>query len=139
MAVVIVIVAMSLLVVAMAAVCLRPEAFAAGLSRVGWGLSAFLGTVAAGTAPLLAFFTASLCGARLSAGGEAMALASLGYGPLRTWRSLWPLWMLLSMLALVFAFVVEPPSWRAWLGPWDTILFSRDAHSMLECHETIIC
>ena len=112
-AVVIVVVAMSLLVVAMAAVCLRPEAFAAGLSRVGWGLSAFLGTVAAGTVPLLAFFTASLCGARLSARGEAMALASLGYGPLRTWRSLWPLWMLLSMLALVFAFVVEPPSWRA--------------------------
>ena len=27
----------------------------------------------------------------------------------------------------------------AWLGPWDTILFTRDAHSMLECHETIIC
>jgi hypothetical protein len=42
-----------------------------------------------------------------------MALASLGYGPLSIWRRLWPLWALLSILALVFAFVVEPPSWRA--------------------------
>ncbi len=106
-------VAGSLLVIAAAAVCLRPEAFAAGPARVGWGLLAFVGTVAAGTVPIVAFFGAYLGSSRLSVRGESMTLSTLGLGPMTVWRVLWPLWTLFVLVALLFAFVLEPPSWRA--------------------------
>ena len=100
------------LTLAAAAVCLRPEAFAAGPTRVGWGLLAFLGTIAAATVPLISFLIAFLCAARLSRRGAAMALSTLGLGSWRVWRKLWPLWILLTMLSLLVASVVEPPAWR---------------------------
>jgi len=100
-------------VVAAAAVCLRPEAFAAGGARVFYGLAAFLGTVVAATMPLVALAVAALTSARLSERGDAMALASFGLGPRASWRMLWPLWLSLALLTLLLAFVVEPPAWRA--------------------------
>ena len=103
----------SLVVIAVAAVCLRPEAFAAGLGRVGWALFSFLGTVAAGAVPVVVFFCAFLCCLRLSQRGEAMTLSTLGLGTVTLWRLLWPLWAVFALMALVLAFVLEAPSWRA--------------------------
>ncbi len=102
----------SLVVIGAAAVCLRPESFAAGFGRVVWGVLSFLGTVAAGTVPLLAFFSAFLCVSRLSRRGESLTLATLGLGPGRLWCSLWPLWAVFALMAFVFAFIVEPSAWR---------------------------
>ena len=102
----------ALFLVSAAAVCLRPEAFSAGSERVLWGVGAFLGTVAAGTVPLVALASGFVVSTRLSDRGEAMALGSMGVAPVPAWRALWPLWLVLTAATLAIAFAIEAPAWR---------------------------
>lgn len=99
--------------VAAASVGLRPEAFSVGANRIGWAIIAFLGTVAAGMLPMLAFLSAWLSSRRLGETGQSSLLAQLGLGPLQLWRGLWPLWALLAGIALLLSLGLEAPSWQA--------------------------